>query len=946
MRRGLLGTLLWGLALAQSAFYQGRLDRLEFVGPDCPKSLPGALEATLVLEGENRGYLLGPMFLSSRLEGSTLSLPLAGQPEFQVDFMASSDGAGLEANLTLRTPSQTCSLKSARLQMQSVNNGAALQWLELGWAEYAANLAFAQGKPKEAADAFALSQPMSQQLRGDVSLVGQQATSYATALERLGRDAEAFPLYQEAAVRLAKLLGEADASTLSARQGMVSALVGLGRADEALALARTLAAQAERNLGPGHPQTLTALRNLADILNRLGKNEEALEVYRQVYVQARAAYGDTNSVTLNEHRAFAGGLLLTGRKEEAYTELLEVYQAALNTLGADHYETLMTLEGLSNASAALGRYDEALKYLELAQSGWGRRLGQDNGASGRLLGSRAAILWRLGRTEEAKPLFAATVAGLERLRQQPLPPEERRRLLGENLVFYQNYMLLLAGTGDLRELFRVSELVKGRTLLDTLAGQRAVLFAGLPAEAVGRLEAYTGRFAQLGGSLLTAQEPDTRRLLAERLRLNQEYARYQQALGQQYPRYAQLNQPETLEAQKAAQVIPEGGAFLSYIDLGQKLLILVMTPRQLSTVAITLPPKLEATLQAYRRLLSTPDGALGLERQGQRVYRLGDGSFALYPTRDPAPPGATRVGDWKILSRELGRLLLGAVQPALANVQHLIISPDGPLAFLPFETLELDGELLLERFSVGYSPSLSVYAALQERARQFRQLPRPGGLLALGNPAYNPQVTPTSEGTRALLNTLRGHNFGWAALPGAGREVAAAARVLAPAAQVWTGAEASLSALQTLSQNGGLATYRYLLLAAHGFVDPDAPEQVAVLLSPSERDDGVLDLSRVLGLRLGSDLVILSACETGLGQQVRGEGVMGLAYAFYVAGNLDTVLTLWNINDESSSKFSPRLLERLKAGLSPEEALRQTKLEFLRQPELAHPAYWAAFVLY
>ncbi|MBF6593359.1 MAG: CHAT domain-containing protein [Thermaceae bacterium] len=945
MRWAWLSGWLWGLALAQG-LYQGHLDHLEFVGPDCPKTLPTALEATLVVSFEQQGYLLGPELISSRLEGAVLTSPLSGQPQFQVRFQTPPNQATLEADLVLKTPLQGCSLQTAHLQLQAVDDRAASQWLELGKNEYVANLALAQGKVKEAAEAFARSQPLSQSLRGEVGLVWEQDTLYALTLERLGRGAEAFPRYQEAATHLAGLLGERDPNTLTARLGVVSTLIGLGRLEEALPLARALAAQTEQALGPGSLQTLNAQRNLTNVLNSLGQNEEALQIFRQIYARALETYGPSSPITFSEQRALAGGLLMAGYPQEARTQLLDLYQHTPKELGADHYETLRTLEELAKVSSQLKQPSDALKFLELAQIGWGKRLGQDNQTSLRLLGSRALILWQLGRRAQAKPLYAQTIEAMERLRQQPLPPEERRRLLSENLVTYQNYMLLLEEEGDLEELFRVSELVKGRTLLDTLASGQAVLFADLPAEAIARLEGYIQRFAALDQELLTAQEPQASQLLAQRLRLNQDYAQYQQTLEGQYPRYAQLNHPNLLGAQQATQVVPNDTAFVSYIDLDELMLILVITPHQLSAIAVSLPPKFQETVRAYRQLLSTPDGALGLERRGQRVYQLKDGSFGLYLTRDPPPPGAVRVGDWRVLSKELSRLLIEPVQSALATSQHLIISPDGPLAFLPFETLQLGGKLLLERYSLSYSPSLSVYAALQERARQLRQLPRSGGLLALGNPAYNPQVLPTSNTSRSLLNTLREHNFQWAALPGTAREVTAAAQILTPAAEVWTGAEASLSALQTLSQSGGLANYRYLLLAAHGFVNPDAPEEVAVLLSPSSHSDGVLDLSQVLELRLQSDLVILSACETGLGQQVQGEGVVGLAYAFYVAGNLDTVLTLWNINDASSSGFSPRLLEHLKAGLSPEEALRQTQLEFLHQPQLAHPAYWAAFVLY
>ncbi|MCX7784045.1 MAG: CHAT domain-containing protein [Meiothermus sp.] len=943
MTRGWSFLVGLGLALAQGlpTLYEGNLSGLEYSGAGCA-NLPTSLPVRLVGAGQ-QGYLIGPDVPSARLEGQTLTSSLLGTPRYTLRLMGSIGAERLEFEMVLQTPSEDCLLSKALGQLQRAT-GNPQEWLELAQSEYTANLAMGTDHYLQAAEAFAKAFPLSLKLRGDLPGVWQQRTYQALMLERAGRPGEAFVLYQEARTHLARLLGASNANTLLAQQGVVSTLISLGRYQEALGLTQDLVSKAEQTLGPVHTQTSNALRALANILNGLNRRDEALEIYQTLYSRARQAYGPNDPRTLNLWRAWAGGLYLAGRKEEALRETLALY-VQIQRLGSDHYETLMTLEQLANLSLVNAQPGEALKYLALAEAGWGRRLGEDNFTSLRLMSIRASILWNLGRSLEARPLLAQALERLERLRAQPLPPEERRRVLSENLPLYQNYLLLLLELRDLPEAFRVSELTKGRTLLDSLSSQQAVQAAVLPPEVVARLEAQQSAFARLEEALLVAEEPERSNLLAQRLQLSQETAALQQTLAQQYPRYAQLSQPQLLSLEQASAVAPQDGALISFVDFETVVQVFIVTPGQVSTLGLRLPPNFAATLTAYRRLLETPDGALGLERQGQRIYRLSDGSFALRSAREEPPQGAQRISDWRTLSQVLGQALMEPIVAKLdARVRRLVISPDGPLAFLPFETLRVGESLLMERYALSYTPSLSVYAQL--RARASRTPGRSANLLALGNPTYHSALRPNSSTTRSLLDTLQKRGFQLVALPGAEREARAAAQIFAPAAQAWIGSEASLARLQALSQNGTLASYRYVLLAAHGFVDPESPEQVAVLLSQSNQDDGVLDLGRVLQLRLQSDLVILSACNTGLGQQVRGEGVMGLAYAFYVAGNLNTLLTLWAINDANSAEFSPRLLERLKAGMPTDEALRQTKLEFLRRPDLAHPAYWAAFVLY
>jgi CHAT domain-containing protein len=171
---------------------------------------------------------------------------------------------------------------------------------------------------------------------------------------------------------------------------------------------------------------------------------------------------------------------------------------------------------------------------------------------------------------------------------------------------------------------------------------------------------------------------------------------------------------------------------------------------------------------------------------------------------------------------------------------------------------------------------------------------------------------------------------------------------LFPGSKLLVGSQASEAELLRTDREGELANYRYLLFATHGYLDLDAPQLSAVVLSQvgTGDADGYVTAAEWLGYRLRSDLTVLSACETGVGRQVRGEGVWGLPYALFVAGNTNTVVTLWPVADRSTSLFVQRFFARLRDGQGHAVALAETKREFLRDRRLRAPIHWAGFVLY
>ena len=154
---------------------------------------------------------------------------------------------------------------------------------------------------------------------------------------------------------------------------------------------------------------------------------------------------------------------------------------------------------------------------------------------------------------------------------------------------------------------------------------------------------------------------------------------------------------------------------------------------------------------------------------------------------------------------------------------------------------------------------------------------------------------------------------------------------------------------RTAATSPALGEYRYLHFATHGYLDTQRPSLSALVLSQVDAQrqarDGFLRVNDIYNARLNADLAVLSACQTGLGKEVRGEGTMGLTRAFLYAGVPRVIVSLWNVNDRATAGLMATLYERmLRHGKSPTAALREAQNELRKQKQWQAPYYWAAFV--
>ena len=286
--------------------------------------------------------------------------------------------------------------------------------------------------------------------------------------------------------------------------------------------------------------------------------------------------------------------------------------------------------------------------------------------------------------------------------------------------------------------------------------------------------------------------------------------------------------------------------------------------------------------------------------------------------------------------RRLGAAL---VDPALAllrpGVTRVVVVPDGPLHRLPFDALRLaDGRFLVERYALGATPSASALLTLWSRPRAAPA--GPVRLLAFGDAAVAAAPRDTTDAASAGFLAAARAAGALERLEGAAREARLVARY-APAADVRLGRDASAAFLK----HADLGGYSVVHFATHAVVDERSVAGTALVLAPGNGESGFVGASDLFGLRLGADLVVLSACRSAGGVVLGGEGIRGLTAPLLAAGARSLVATQWRIDDREVVPVVDAFYAALASGQPVIEALRTAKLQALGAGR--SPRAWAAF---
>ncbi|HEV7746078.1 MAG TPA: CHAT domain-containing tetratricopeptide repeat protein [Pyrinomonadaceae bacterium] len=521
------------------------------------------------------------------------------------------------------------------------------------------------------------------------------------------------------------------------------------------------------------------------------------------------------------------------------------------------------------------------------------------------------------------------------------------------------------------ESFRISEAGRARSLLDVLADGHAEISAGVPPELVKRRSENLAN-QQLIGAQLTgvsiAGETPTQSVLeleAELERLAVEFESIESQIRSSSPRYSGLVHTRSLTLDEVQrQVLDDDTALLEY-SLGDESSYLWVITRQSANLfklpagasvnqlamdfrAQLIPPKLQRRNVGIDVATGEPQRGLGLST---------------------GPPAENTAA----FSRAANALYKAAVAPAMSVIgnRRLVIVADGALNFVPFEALVTTDKVgdyssldyLIKTNKTSYAPSASVTAAIRDQKRTAGR-----NVLLIADPIFSandPRLRSSSAGAGKQNEATRGLGLDSAVSDVTGpanppndpltlprlagtraeaEQIARLTRNSGAQADMWLDLAANEDDVKTRE----IQSYRVLHVATHGILDATRPQFSGLVLSlvGNKNDDGFLRTSEVFNLKLGAPLVMLSACESGLGKIKRGEGVIGLTQAFMYAGAPTVGVTLWSVADKPTAELMTDFYRHmLGPEPSPSSAMREAQLTMISGKKYSAPFYWAPFVL-
>ena len=780
-------------------------------------------------------------------------------------------------------------------------------------------------------------------------VLGAKHPAYATALNNLGMlydktgdFAKAVPLMLESMQITRKIVGEEHQGYATALNNLGMLYDKMGEYSRAEPLYRQALQITKKVMGEEYPTYARSLNNLAMLYWSIGEYAKAEPLYLRAIQIQKKLFG-------NEHPDYAvslhnlGGLYdRMGEYAKAEPLHLQAVQIQRDVLGEEHPHYAASLKSLARVLAKNGRLNEAFAY-----AGRGREalLRARSTASSEAL-ARSGFASQL-HSNDLLPLLALELEKTDDVLQLL----EQGRSLG------------------LRELLRESER-DIRSKLRPEDRRRA-------AAALARINVMNGRLEQAAAAGKPTQEIRRQLLQAEL-----SYRGVLSELATEHEQFVAVEAAKGLGSEQAAasQALDDQTAVVGWVDLDDWHWAYVV--RRSGVAWVELSDQLKGRDETSLR-------SRILQAAHYRQASIHEG--------------------WADL-RELHRLRLAPLGSHLKGVTKLILVAQDWAATMPFEMLLTDKPRksadpagwpwLSNKYIISYTPSITTLDILVRKSRKRKSRAWKQSLFALADPPFSQSQLASMRSSRegsvvevasadsddSLVRAMRRDAKAVPPrLEGTRYEAKGISRVLGvDRSRLLLGPDANERRLFELNRAGELAEARYVHLATHGFIDPERPELSGLVLSraPPDKDyDGVLHMREVFRLKLDADLVVLSACQTGLGKQLRDEGLVGLSTAFFFAGTPTVVMSLWNVDDRATALLMRRFYGNLSRGKEKAASLREAKawLRALRRSEIekllqgspelaglsrglgkpvavprgeasndrpfAHPNYWAAFVL-
>jgi CHAT domain-containing protein/Tfp pilus assembly protein PilF len=778
------------------------------------------------------------------------------------------------------------------------------------------------------------------QARGARRFQAVTLNNIATAYQQLGKLQEALDALRQV-IALRQALGDERGQSAPLNNlGLVYTQLGDYDASEKY---YSLALEIRRASGDRQGQA-TTLQGLSILYARRGDVDLALKSAQQSLALSREvgdrlveAYvlvvigklterlGDPQKALTNFEQALTIRRAIGDRYGEAY---------ALTSVGNSYFE-------LGDSAKALEHYQQALKLQ--------REIGDKLGETATLYGL-ARVESKAGNKQSARARIEQALGIIESTRKNVASTDFRSSFLASYQSHYDFLIDLLmqmhrmdpAAGHDIAAL-EVSERARARTLLDSLSETYAQIKEGVDVSLLERerlvrhqLSQHSDRMTRLLGGKHTEEQAQTLQKQVETLL--QEYRDIEAQMRVKNPRYTALIQPQPLPAKEIQKLLDRDTLLLEYALSDERSFVWAITPTSVKGFELPGRAAIEAASDRFTKVIT--------ENQNRNI-------------RVQIEAGAA-----------LSRLVLAPIAKELGQ-KKLVVVGDGALLRVPFSALPIPPiddvrgnrapanrayQPLILKHEIVMLPSASVLAVVRRETASRTLADKSVAVIA--DPVFQPNDPRVATNVVSVTNgkTLSAsrERSAWESglenlqrLPYSRREADAIVNLVAN--------DQSFKALDFAANraafsNDVLSRYRVVHFATHAMLNNSYPELSGIVVSLVDEhgkpQNGFVRLYEIYSLRLSADLVVLSACRTALGKQVRGEGLIGLTRGFMYAGSPRVVVSLWEVNDEATSELMKRFytamfIERMR----PAAALRTAQLSMARTRWWNAPYYWAAFEL-
>lgn len=714
------------------------------------------------------------------------------------------------------------------------------------------------------------------------------------------------------------------------------------------------------------------LSNIGAIYKTRGEGQKALEYLEQSLAMQRTAkdlLGE--AITLTEMGTVYSSLGDRAKAVELYTKALEISR----NIEARHQEAII-LQQMGKVSVSQNETDRALEYFNQALL-INQKIAEAYNEAG-VLADIARVEYERGVYEKAQTHIEEVLKIIEDYRAEIVSPDLRDSYLAATQNYYKLYIDVLMrlykqnpSAGYDAKALQVSEQERARSLIETLAESRSRIRQGVDLQLLKReqdlqkqINKKENQRMQLSNRKGTENQLKT--VESELKSLLNQYKEIRSQIRALSPRYAAFTEPQPLSLQEIQKMLDSETILLEYSLGKEKSYVWAVTQNSLKAYELTEGKSIEAAARRAYELVIERNREIENETAEQMQARFEKAEL-----------------EFPIALKDLSEIILSPVAAQLGKKRLLVVA-EGALQYIPFNALSLpttktasigrktvkeNYQPLILNHEVIILPSASTLAVLRRKnAEQNKTL---NSVAVFADPVFSKNDLRVAQSIARLNGKTKIEKVGLATklteLADAKLKRSAedsgigefrrlrfsrreADQIVSLVPQASSLEAVDFAADKNSVTNKKLNRFQILHFATHGLLDSKNPELSGIVLSLVDEEgnpqDGFLRLHEIYNLQLDADLVVLSACQTALGKDVKGEGLIGLTRGFMYAGADSVIASLWKIEDRASAEIMERFYRAVfKGKQKPAAALRTAQIEMWRQPQWRNPYYWAAFTI-